>query len=121
MARKAMRTTYWVITIIFVLFTLLGAITELIGTESSKAVLTYLGYPLYLNYILGTAKILGSIALMQTKWKTIKEWAYAGFTIDVVGAMASFFFIGAGVSMQIIPLAVLIVLFVSYGMWKKLY
>ena len=83
--------------------------------------MVYLGYPLYLNTILGIAKVLGSIALIQTKWKTIKEWAYAGFTIDIVGAGASFAFVGAGVSAQLIPLICLIVLFVSYGMWKKLY
>lgn len=121
MGKKGIRITYWITTVLFVLFMLFGGITELMRTESSDAVLVYLGYPLYLNYILGVAKVLGSIALIQTKWKTIKEWAYAGFSIDIIGASLSFALIGEGFAMQVIPLLTLIVMFTSYSCWKKLH
>ena len=121
MSKMSIKITYWITTVLFVAFMLFGGISSLIGTEAGNAVMVYLGYPLYLNTILGVAKILGGFALIQTKWYVIKEWAYAGFTIDIVGAGLSFAFVGAGAGAQIVPLICLIVLFVSYGMWKKLY
>jgi len=48
-----------------------------------------LGYPEYLLYILATAKIAGVIVLLLPKWPRLKEWAYAGFFIDVIGAFWS--------------------------------
>ncbi|MEK6894461.1 MAG: DoxX family protein [Nanoarchaeota archaeon] len=121
MVKRSVKVTYWVTTVLFVAFMVFGGISSLIGTEAGNAVMVYLGYPLYLNTILGIAKVLGSVALIQTKWYVIKEWAYAGFTIDVVGAGLSFAFIGAGASAQIIPLITLVVMFISYISWKKLY
>lgn len=120
MAKKSIRIVYWIFTILFSLFMLFSGISELIGTESGNALIVSLGYPLYLNMILGVAKILGSIAIIQTKWKTIKEWAYAGFSIDIIGASLSFAFVGAGFFATLMPLAFLVVMFVSYVMWKKL-
>src|SRR3989344_6652003 len=91
MEQKTIKVLYWIITILFVLFMLMSASFELLQTESAEKALTDLGYPAYLNYIIGVAKVLGAIALIQWKWRTIKEWAYAGFTIDIVGAAASTF------------------------------
>ena len=78
-----------------------------------------LGYPTYLLLIIGVAKILGSIAVLQTKFRTIKEWAYAGFTIDYIGASTSFYIVNASASAIIGPLIFLAVLFASYVLWKK--
>lgn len=87
--------------------------------EQGLAVMALLGYPLYLNFILGTAKVLGVIAIMQNKFKTIKEWAYAGFTFDMLGAASSFVLSGA--AMQVVFIVPFIALmFVSYYFWKKL-
>ena len=125
MSRKGLKITYWVFTSIFALFMLFSGFSELIGTEAGNAVLTGLGYPLYLNYILGIAKILGAIAIIQVnidvKFQTIKEWAYAGFTFDIIGASLSFLFSGAGIGDVLMPLVFLVVMFVSYGLWKKVY
>lgn len=120
MSRKALKTWYWIVTILFVGFMLFSGISELMGLPSANAILERLGYPLYLNYILGIAKILGPIAIIQTKWDVIKEWAYAGFTIDFIGATLSFAFIGATFVETVMPLLFLGVMFISYGLWKKL-
>jgi hypothetical protein len=121
MAKKGIKITYWITTLLFALFMLFGAFGELMGSESANAVMVALSYPLYLNFILGVAKLLGSISLIQTKWYVIKEWAYAGFTIDIIGAMMSFAFSGFPISAQIVPLITLVVMFISYSSWKKLY
>jgi hypothetical protein len=121
MKNKSLRVTYWIITVLFALFMLFSGVSELVGTEQGNALFDNLGYPLYLSFILGVAKILGSIAIVQNKWGTIREWAYAGFTFDLIGASLSFAFIGAGFIDSFMPLIFLMVMFVSYGLWKKLY
>lgn len=121
MQKKTMKIIYWITTILFAAFMLFSGITELMRIESSDQLFIALGYPLYISYILGAAKVLGAFALIYPKFKTIKEWAYAGFTFDLVGAAASFMFIGgAGFFPVIMPLIILVVMFISYAMWKKL-
>ena len=119
MAKKGLKITYWIVTLLFALFMLFSGVSELIGTESGNAVMLGLGYPLYMNIILGVAKILGSIAIIQTKWHVIKEWAYAGFSIDMIGATLSFAFVGDGFVAVLMPLIFLTVMFISYVLWKK--
>ncbi len=119
MEKKTLKIFYWVITLLFVLFMAFGAVSELLQTESAKKVIVDLGYPVYLNYILGVAKIIGAIVLIQWKFKTVKEWAYAGFTIDILGASASAYFAGPSVGGALFVLVFLIPVFLSYYLWKK--
>ena len=88
-------------------------------TEQAKEVMKHLGYPVYVNTIIGVAKILGALAILQWKFRTLKEWAYAGFTIDFVGAGASFYFTGDGILLVLSPAIFLAVMFISYFLWKK--
>ena len=120
MKTKTLKIIYWIVTILFSLLMLFSGISELVGTASGNALLIQLGYPLYLNYILGVAKILGVIALLLPQFKVLKEWAYAGFTFDILGASLSFAFIGAGFGAAFFPLVIIVALFVSYFSWKKL-
>jgi hypothetical protein len=48
-----------------------------------------LGYPSYLATILGTAKILAAVVLLAPGLPQLKEWAYAGIVINMIGAGAS--------------------------------
>lgn len=121
MTAKSTKIWYWIVTLLFVAGMLFSGISELMQVESSKVVLQQLGYPLYLNIILGIAKVLGALALLQTMWKTLKEWAYAGFVIDFIGAGLSMYFAGDGILKALSPLPFLIVMFVSYALWKKVY
>ncbi len=119
MKAKTVKIIYWSVTILFASFMLFSGISELMGTEQGNKVVLDLGYPLYINLILGVAKILGVIAILQTKFRTIKEWAYAGFTFDIAGASASFALNGGGAGDVLFPLPILAVMFVSYFLWKK--
>jgi len=74
----------------------------------------HLGYPPYLLTILGTAKLLGALALLQNRLPTLREWAYAGFTINLLGATASHLFAGDPLSIAMVPAALLAPLAVSY-------
>ena len=119
MKSKTITISYWAVTIIFCLANLLSGISGFFPNEQSAAVMALLGYPGYLLLFIGVGKILGSVALLQTKFRTIKEWAYAGFTIDYLSASASFYIVNGGFFAIFFPLIFLAVMFVSYWLWKK--
>ncbi len=117
---KAIKITYWISTVLLAGLFLFSGVLELVGTESGNQVILSLGYPLYINFILGVAKVLGAIAILQTKFKTVKEWAYAGFTFDLIGAFSSFLLNGNGIVSAMSVSPPIIVLIISYVSWKKM-
>ncbi len=94
----------------------IGGITK---QEAGQEVMRHLGYPIYAMVIFGVAKILGVIAILQTKYNTIKEWAYAGFIINCIGAFASRAAVGDKGLELIFPLIILAITLVSYLVWKR--
>ncbi len=86
---KAIKITYWVTTIIPAALFAMSSVMYLTHNPALVAGMKTLGYPLYLLDILGTAKILGAIALVIPKFPRLKEWAYAGFVFDIIGAIWS--------------------------------
>lgn len=115
MKPKTIKISYWAITIIFAV----AVAGSAIPTEAGEEVMATLGYPVYLLDILLVAKILGAIALVQPKFQIIKEWAYAGFTIDFIGAAVSGIITTGNSEFIIVPLIYLVVMFASYYLWKK--
>lgn len=115
MKPKTTNIAYWTVTIIFAVVVAGTAIP----TEAGKEVMATLGYPAYLLDILLVAKILGAIAVIQPKFQIIKEWAYAGFTIDFIGAAVSGIIATGNSEFIIMPLIFLVVMFASYYLWKK--
>lgn len=107
---------YWGVTVLFASFMLLSAAMYLAGAATIRDTLAHLGYPTYILAILGTAKLLGALALLQARVPTLREWAYGGFTIDLIGATASHLFSGDPVGIAIVPALFLIPLAVSYAM-----
>lgn len=119
MKSKNVIITYWIITVLFALMMFLDGIAGVLRVEGGKQSLAQLGYPVYLLTILGIAKISGAIAVLQTAFRTIKEWAYAGFTFIFIGAFASHAFVSEGIGLLIPPIFMLAIMFVSYFLWKK--
>lgn len=117
---KKLKTWYWIATIIFALMMIMDGVGGITQQEAGKEVLKHLGYPMYLLIIVGIAKLLGAASILQNKFTTIKEWAYAGFAINFIGAFASRVFVGDGMSLLIPPLVALVIMFIPYILWKKL-
>ena len=105
---------YWIATAVFCLAMGAGGVLNLIRLEEQQAAMDSLGYPHYLMTILGVAKILGVIALIIPGAPLLKEWAYAGFTFDLLGAAASHAFSGHAIQETIPPLVILAIMCVSY-------
>jgi len=117
---KKLTTWYWIATIVFALMMIMDGFGGVTQQEAGKEVLKHLGYPIYLLIIVGIAKLLGAISILQNKYTAIKEWAYAGFAINFISAFASRAFVGDGVSLLIPPLVALVMMFIPYILWKKL-
>ena len=120
MKAKTIKILYWVFTGLFVLFMLFSAYSELSQIPQAQELMKHLGYPLYVNYIIGAAKVLGAIALVQWKFRTIKEWAYAGFTIDILGASLSMVLSRDPIGSSLFTLVFLMPMFLSYYFWKMM-
>jgi len=116
---RTKRIIYWVATSLFCLWLLGDGIAGVAENATGAAIIIGLGYPLYVMIITGVAKILASVAIIQTRWRTIKEWAFAGYTIDCLGAAASHYFAGSGTVEIILSFVFLAVMFVVYYLWKK--
>jgi len=111
--------TYWTVTLLFAALMLADGIAGLSQVEDGKKAMAMLGYPAYIMTILGAAKVLGTVALVQTRFVTLKEWAYAGFAFSFVGASASWLLSGHGPELYLFPLVALAMLFGTYALWKK--
>jgi uncharacterized membrane protein YphA (DoxX/SURF4 family) len=86
---KKIKIIYWASTILFVLFMGSTAIPDVLSTTEAVAFMTQLGYPLYFIPFIGVVKLLGCIALLVPGFPRVKEWAYAGFAFDLIGAIYS--------------------------------
>jgi hypothetical protein len=87
-------------------------------TEMISGAFANFGYPTYLVYPLAIAKILGLIVLWQTKFKTLKEWVYAGFFYNVILAFFAHTMINDGE--HLFALIGLILIVTNYITYKKL-
>lgn len=92
---KKLNILYWTFTGLFGAFMLLSAIPDIILTSQViEFMKDQLGYPNYFTVFIGIAKALGAIAILIPGFPKIKEWAYAGFMFDLIGAAYSLIAIG---------------------------
>jgi len=85
---------YWVVTGLMAAFMLMASIPDVLRQRQAIEVFGHLGYPAYLLPFLGTAKILGVIAVLIPGSGRLKEWAYAGLIFDIAGALYSHLSVG---------------------------
>jgi hypothetical protein len=91
---KLARGIYWTLTIAFAGTMFLAGIFYFIETPGIVQENLHLGYPIYIYKILGAAKFLGSIAILWGRFPILKEWAYVGYSFNLMGAAASHVFCG---------------------------
>jgi hypothetical protein len=93
---KKLNIFYWVFTILLAAFIIFSAYDNvLMGANSVALIKTGLGYPQYIIPFLGVAKCLAAIVILIPGIPRLKEWAFAGFTFDMAGAMYSSIALGA--------------------------
>jgi len=119
MKSKTIKITYWCLIVLFSLAMLGDAFGGITKQQAGVDVLNHLGYPIYIMPFMGYLKVLGVIALLQTKFRNLKEWAFAGFAFIFIGAAVSRAAMADGAGMIAMPLVMLAVLFVTYWFWRK--
>lgn len=120
MTTKTTNILYWVFTLLLAAMSIMDGIGGITKQQAGIDVMQHLGYPVYLMQVLGVAKLLGAVAIVQTKFNTLKEWAYAGFAFNFIGAFASRAVMGDGGFLLFLPLIMLAFMFVPYLLWKRL-
>ncbi len=80
---------YWIITAVVLAESAIGGTMDLLRLPPFYALLITLGYPGYLATMLGIAKLAATVVLAAPRLPRLKEWAYAGIMINMVGAAAS--------------------------------
>ena len=117
MKPRTINILYWIFTSLFAAMLLMDGIAGFFETPEGHEAMQKLGYPDYLMKIVGTAKILAAIALLQTKFHLLKEWAFAGLTINCLGASASWYLSGEPM-FALFPLILQVIVVLIYRLWK---
>jgi VIT1/CCC1 family predicted Fe2+/Mn2+ transporter len=114
------KVIYYIVHILFSVAMLAIAVAKLTQAPPLVEAFKQLGYPLYLLMILGVAYIIGAISLLQTKYPTLQEWAYAGFSIALIGAFTSHLLAGDPLEKMIPAVALFTLMFIGYFLRKKI-
>jgi hypothetical protein len=119
--RSSRRTNvvYWTTTTLVALLMLQGGVFDAIRSPSALQVFRVLGYPDYFATLLGVAKVLGVAAMLLPVPRFLREWAYAGFTFDVVSAIVSIIASGLAGWTLLIPITALAFVQASYWSWRR--
>lgn len=118
---KATKILYWVTTTI--IFLMEGVMPALTGnSELARQGILHLGYPDYFRVLLTVFKVAGALVLIIPYFKgRIKEWAYAGFTFNLISATVSHAAVdGITNGQTFFPLIILVILAVSYITYHKI-
>lgn len=86
---------FWIVTALFCLQMGFTAYAEL-RLPQVAAAFAHLGFPAYFRVELSWAKLLGVVLLLAPVPGRLKEWAYAGFAIDLGSALIAHFAVGDG-------------------------
>lgn len=115
---KRDKIIYWVATGLLSAMMLMSAGMYLFNTAEIKSLFISFGYPDYIVYPLAFAKLLGLVAILTKKSKTLYEWAYAGFFFDFVLAFFAHWNVQDGEHMGAV--IALVLLSVSYIFGRRI-
>lgn len=119
MKPRTVSILYWVSTLLVALLLLMDGIGGITRQQAGVEVMKHLGYPIYFLSINGIAKLLAVVAILQNRFKTIKEWAYAGLVFTFLGAMLSRAYAGDSSFEIIFPIIAMGIVLIPYFLWKK--
>ncbi len=107
---------YWAVTVVAAaLFAVPGA--ALMAKVPHFAVeMGRLGFPGYFLILLGTFKVAGAAVILAPRLPVLKEWAYAGMSFDIVGAIVSRISVGDPPITMALPILIGALLALSWAL-----
>ena len=109
---------FWIVTALFCLQMIFTAYAELRLPQVAEA-FTHLGFPAYFRVELSWAKLLGVVLLLAPVPARLKEWAYAGFAIDLGSALIAHLAVGDGPDAWGWAAATAVLWALSYYFWRR--
>src|SRR5437667_374257 len=116
---KGMVIGFWIVTALFCLQIGFTAYAQLRLPQVAEA-FTHLGFPAYFRVELAWAKLLGVVLLLAPVPARLKEWAYAGFAIDLASALIAHLSVGDGPEAWGWAAATGVLWGLSYFFWRRL-
>ncbi len=104
---KAKTIVYWIV-------------TALLCLPQVAEAFTHLGFPAYFRVELSWAKLLGVALMLAPAPARIKEWAYAGFAINLASALIAHLSVGDGPEVWGWAAAAGALWGLSYFFWRRL-
>ena len=120
--KTSTKISYWIFTSLFAFVMIGSSIPDVISHPIAIEGFKKMGYPAYLVPFIGIAKLLGVFVILLPGFPRVKEWAYAGLMIDLVGATYSIIASGQPISawsFMALPLFLGIGSYVSYCQREK--
>lgn len=111
---------FWIATAIFCLQICFTAYGQLRLPQVAAAFI-HLGFPAYFRVELSWAKFLGVALLLAPVPARLKEWAYAGFAIDIGSAIIAHLSVGDGPAAWGWAAATGVLWGASYFFWRRLH
>jgi hypothetical protein len=116
---KTNTIVYWIVTALFCLQMSFTAYAQLRLPQVAEA-FTHLGFPAYFRVELSLAKLLGVLLLLAPAPARLKEWAYAGFAIDIASAVIAHLAVGDGPEAWGWAVVTGVLWGLSYIFWRRL-
>jgi len=116
---KATTLLWWAVTGLFCLQMGFTAYAQLRLPQVADQ-FTHLGFPPYFRVELSLAKLIGVVLLLAPVPARLKEWAYAGFAINLASALVAHFSVGDGPEAWGWAAATGVLWAVSYFLWRRL-
>ena len=115
---KATNIVYWTVTALFCLQMSFTAYAQLRLPQVAEE-FTHLGFPAYFRVELSWAKLLGVLLLLAPVPARLKEWAYAGFAINLASALIAHLSVGNGPDAWGWAAATGVLWGLSYFFWRR--
>ena len=109
---------FWIVTALFCLQMAFTAYAQLTFPDVARA-FAHLGFPAWFRLELSVAKLLGVAVLLAPAPARLKEWAYAGFAIDLGSAVVAHLAVGDGPEAWGWAAATAALCGLSYVLWRR--
>ena len=115
---KGLVIGFWIVNALFCLQIAFTAYAQLRLPQVAE-MFNYLGFPAYFRVELSLAKFLGVALLLAPVPARLKEWAYAGFAIDIASALIAHLSVGDGPEAWGWAAATGVLWGLSYFFWRR--
>ncbi|MGI8551536.1 MAG: DoxX family protein [Dehalococcoidia bacterium] len=116
---RAITIGFWIVTALFCLQMSFTAYAQL-RLPQVAAAFTHFGFPGYFRVELSCAKLIGVVLLLAPVPARLKEWAYAGFAINLASALIAHFAVGDGPEAWSFAAGTGVLWGLSYFFWHRL-